>query len=97
MDLVVPARVDTATLDTVRELAARVFTLTGCSGFARCDFFVTEEDEVLVNEAQHDSRFTETSVFGKLFEASGIAYPELCDRLVRLGVERYEREREFEF
>ena len=97
MDLVVPARVDTATLDTVRELAARVFTLTGCSGFARCDFFVTEEDEVLVNELNTIPGFTETSVFGKLFEASGIAYPELCDRLVRLGVERYEREREFEF
>jgi D-alanine-D-alanine ligase len=97
MDLVVPARVDTATLDTVRELAARVFTLTGCSGFARCDFFVTDEDEVLVNELNTIPGFTETSVFGKLFEASGIAYPELCDRLVRLGVERYEREREFEF
>jgi D-alanine-D-alanine ligase len=97
MDLVVPARVNTATLDTVRELAARVFTLTGCSGFARCDFFVTADDEVLVNELNTIPGFTETSVFGKLFEASGIAYPELCDRLVRLGVERYEREREFEF
>jgi D-alanine-D-alanine ligase len=93
----VPARVDAATLDTVREHAARVFTLTGCSGFARCDFFVTEENEVLVNELNTIPGFTETSVFGKLFEATGIAYPELCDRLVRLGVERYEREREFEF
>ena len=97
MDLVVPARVDAAALDTVRELATRVFTLTGCSGFARCDFFVTEEDEVLVNELNTIPGFTETSVCSKLFEASGIAYPELCDRLVRLEVERYEREREFEF
>ena len=75
MDLVVPARVDTATLDTVRELAARVFTLTGCSGFARCDFFVTEEDEVLVNELNTIPGFTETSVFESCSRRAGSRIP----------------------
>jgi D-alanine-D-alanine ligase len=81
----------------VRELAARVFTITGCAGFARCDFFVTEEDEVLVNELNTIPGFTETSVFGKLLEASGMTYPEICDRLVKLAVERHRREREYRF
>jgi D-alanine-D-alanine ligase len=97
MDLVVPASVDDETRERVRELAARVFTVTGCSGFARCDFFVTDQDEVLVNELNTIPGFTETSVFGKLWEASGIAYPDLCDRLVRLAVERHETERGFEY
>lgn len=97
MELVVPAPFDEATLGRVRELAARVFALTGCSGLARCDFFVTGEGEVLVNEINTIPGFTETSVYSKLFEASGIGYPDLCDRLVRLGVERHERARSFEF
>jgi D-alanine-D-alanine ligase len=97
MDLVVPARIEDDARDRVRELAARVFTLTGCSGFARCDFFVTDDGEVLVNELNTIPGFTETSVFGKLFEASGMSYPEICDRLVQLAVERHRREREYRF
>jgi len=97
MDLVVPAPVDGPTLERVRELAAQVFSLTGCSGMARCDFFVTEEGEVLVNEINTIPGFTETSVYSKLFEASGIGYPDLCDRLVGLAVERHQRARSYEF
>jgi D-alanine-D-alanine ligase len=97
MDLVVPADVDERTRERVRELAARVYTVTGCAGFARCDFFVTDENEVLVNELNTIPGFTETSVFGKLFEATGIPYPDLCDRLVQLALERYETERKYQF
>jgi D-alanine-D-alanine ligase len=97
MDLLVPAGVDDATREQVRELAARVYRIVGCAGLARCDFFVTEDSDVLVNELNTIPGFTETSVFGKLFEASGIAYPELCDRLVELAVERHRREREYRF
>jgi D-alanine-D-alanine ligase len=67
------------------------------SGLARCDFFVRDGGEVLVNEMNTIPGFTSTSVFAKLFEADGLAYPELCDRLARLGIERYEKERGFEF
>ncbi len=97
MDLVVPAPIDEPTLERVRELAAQVFSLTGCSGMARCDFFVTEEGEVLVNEINTIPGFTETSVYSKLLEASGIGYPDLCDRLVGLAVERHQRARSYEF
>jgi D-alanine-D-alanine ligase len=97
MDLIVPARIDDATTERVRELAAAVYRITGCTGLARCDFFVTERDGVLVNELNTIPGFTETSVFSKLFEATGIPYPDLCDRLVQLALERHERERRFEF
>jgi D-alanine-D-alanine ligase len=97
MELVVPAPIDESKLERVRELAAQVFSLTGCSGMARCDFFVTEEGEVLVNEINTIPGFTETSVYSKLLEASGIGYPDLCDRLVGLAVERHQRARSFEF
>jgi D-alanine-D-alanine ligase len=97
MELLVPAPIDEPTLERVRELAAQVFSLTGCSGMARCDFFVTEEGDVLVNEINTIPGFTETSVYSKLLEASGIGYPDLCDRLVGLAVERHQRARSYEF
>jgi D-alanine-D-alanine ligase len=96
MELVVPADVSEAARERVRELAREVFTLCGCSGLARCDFFV-DGDEVLVNELNTIPGFTETSVYGKLFEADGIPYPELCDRLVKLAVDRYEKAQSYEF
>jgi D-alanine-D-alanine ligase len=52
---------------------------------------------VLVNELNTIPGFTETSVYGKLLEAEGIAYPELCDRLVKLAIERHEQKRSYEF
>lgn len=97
MELVVPAPVAAATAERVRELARRAFTAIGATGLARCDFFVTDDGEVLVNELNTIPGFTQTSVFGKLFEASGVPYPELCDRLVRLAADRYRREREHRF
>jgi D-alanine-D-alanine ligase len=97
MELVVPAAIGDEAVARVRELAVTVFTATGCTGLARCDFFVREGGEVLVNELNTIPGFTSTSVFARLFEASGIAYPELCDRLVRLGLERYEREASFRY
>ena len=96
MELVVPAEISEAARERVRELARRVFTLCACSGLARCDFFVDGE-QVLVNELNTIPGFTETSVYGRLFEADGISYPELCDRLIRLAIERYERARSYEF
>jgi D-alanine-D-alanine ligase len=97
MELIVPAPIGDVAIARVRELAARVFVAVGGTGLARCDFFVRDDGEVLVNEINTIPGFTSTSVFGKLFEATGVAYPELCDRLVRLGVERYELERSYRF
>jgi D-alanine-D-alanine ligase len=92
MELVVPARVSEAARERVRELAVTAFRLAGCSGLARADFFV-DGDNVLLNELNTMPGFTQTSVYGKLWAHSGVPYPELCDRLVRIAVERFERER----
>jgi D-alanine-D-alanine ligase len=97
MELRAPAPLEEETATRVRELAASVFALAGCSGLARCDFFVEPDGAVLVNEINTMPGFTETSVYAKLWEASGISYPDLCDRLVSLALERHQRARSFEF
>jgi D-alanine-D-alanine ligase len=97
MDLIVPARIGEPETARVRELAARAFRAVDGSGLARCDFFVRESGEVLVNEMNTIPGFTSTSVFAKLFEADGLPYPELCDRLVELALERYKSNRRFRF
>jgi D-alanine-D-alanine ligase len=88
MELVVPARVAPHVRQRIRELAVQSFANVGCAGLARVDFFV-EGERVLVNELNTMPGFTRTSVFGALFEASGIPYPDLLDTLVALGIERH--------
>jgi D-alanine-D-alanine ligase len=88
MELVVPARISDTARGRVRELAVETFAQVGCEGLARVDFFVDDES-VLVNELNTMPGFTPTSVYAKLMDASGIPYPELLDRLCRLGIERY--------
>jgi D-alanine-D-alanine ligase len=97
MKLVVPAPISPAQRERVRRIAAEAFTRSGCAGLARVDFFVTSEGRVLLNELNTIPGFTSTSVFPRLFEASGLAYPELLDRLVHLALERFERERRFRY
>ena len=94
MELIVPARIPTHVRERVRELAVETFVRTGCCGLARVDFFVDGE-HVLVNELNTMPGFTETSVYASLFEASGIGYAELLDRLVGLAIERHEQERRY--
>ncbi len=93
MELVVPARVDDAVLDRVRELARDTFLRVGCAGLARVDFFVEDGGRVLVNELNTLPGFTATSVYPKLWEATGVPFPELVDRLLALAVERFAAER----
>jgi D-alanine-D-alanine ligase len=97
MELAVPASISEPQAARVRELAAWTFALAGCSGLARCDFFVEPGGEVLVNEINTMPGFTETSVYAKLFEATGIPYASLCDRLVTLAVERHSQASTYEF
>ncbi len=96
MQLVIPARVSPAVRDRIREIAVEAFALSGCSGLARVDFFVVGET-VLLNELNTMPGFTQTSVYGSLFEASGIPYTELLDRLVKLALERHAESRQHSF
>ena len=91
MELVVPPRLDERTIARVQELAVAAFGASDCEGMARVDFFVRENGDVVVNELNTIPGFTATSVYAKLFEASGIPYAELLDRLVELALERRDR------
>jgi D-alanine-D-alanine ligase len=92
MELVVPARIPDAVAEEVRRLAVETFVRVGCAGLARVDFFV-EGDRVIVNELNTMPGFTQTSVYPKLWEASGVSFPELCDRLLGVARERFAAER----
>jgi D-alanine-D-alanine ligase len=88
MQLLIPARISERAATRVLELALEAFALAGCEGLARVDFFVDGE-QVLLNELNTMPGFTPTSVYAKLMQASGVTYPELVDRLCRLGLERH--------
>ena len=97
MDLVVPARIPSEAAERVRRIAVDSFVATECEGMARIDFFVRPDGEVVVNEINTIPGFTATSVYTKLFEASGIPYAELLDRLIDLALERHERRSRLEY
>jgi len=91
MDLVVPPRIPVEISRLVQDVAVAAFLAAECEGMARVDCFVTGDGDVLVNELNTIPGFTATSVYAKLFEASGVAYPEILSRLVDLAIERHER------
>ena len=91
MELVIPARISPDADERVRRLAVDSFVATECEGMARIDFFVRTDGEVIVNEINTIPGFTSTSVYAKLFEAAGIGYADLLDRLIALALERHER------
>jgi D-alanine-D-alanine ligase len=97
MELIVPPRISQEAIERVQQLAVRAFLVTDCEGMARADCFVRPAGEVLVNELNTIPGFTSTSVYAKLFEASGIPYGELLDRLVELALERHERRSRYRY
>jgi D-alanine-D-alanine ligase len=97
MELVVPARIPPETAERVRAVAVEAFIATECEGMARIDFFVRPNGDVVVNEINTIPGFTSTSVYAKLFDASGIPYAELLDQLIALALERHEQRSRLEF
>ena len=91
MKLVIPPDdIPEETVARVQEVAVDAFRVTECEGMARVDCFVVD-GEVVVNELNTIPGFTSTSVYAKLFEASGVPYEELLQRLIALALERHER------
>jgi D-alanine-D-alanine ligase len=88
MQLIVPARVPPWVRERIQSVAIQAFQRAGCSGLARVDFFI-EGERVVLNELNTMPGFTATSVYASLFEASGVPYAELLDRLVQLAFERH--------
>jgi len=97
MDLVIPPRIPQEAIERVQELSVEAFRAPECEGMARVDCFVRADSEVLINELNTIPGFTATSVYAKLFEASGIPYEELLERLVQLALDRHERRSRLKF
>ncbi len=91
MELIVPARITPEQAERAQAIAVQAFVASECEGMARVDLFIRADGEVLVNELNTIPGFTGTSVYAKLFEASGVAYAELLDGLVELALDRHER------
>lgn len=86
-----PAKLEPPVVKEIQELAIGAFKQLRCEGMARIDFFLRETGEILINELNTIPGFTTISLYPKLWEISGIPYPELLDRLIDLAVERRNR------
>ena len=86
--LTAPADLPEAVTARVRELSARAFEAMGCEGLARVDFFVLDDGSVIVNEINTMPGFTPLSMYPKVWAATGLAYPDLVDRLLQLALSR---------
>jgi D-alanine-D-alanine ligase len=90
-EIIIPADIPAAVAEEVRELAIRSYRALDCAGMARIDFFLgRENNEVWLNEINTIPGFTAISMYPKLWEATGVALPELVSRLVGLAIERHD-------
>ncbi len=90
--LEIPAKLSNEMIHKIQDISINVFRALECEGLARVDFFVTKNNEILVNEINTMPGFTKISMYPKLWEASGISYSELIDKLIVLAMERFEKE-----
>ncbi len=93
--LMIPADLEPETIERIQKTALRAFERLECSGMARVDMFLSDHDEIYVNEVNSIPGFTRISMYPKLWEASGISYPDLIDRLISLAIEDFERRSHF--
>jgi D-alanine-D-alanine ligase len=88
---VIPAKLSKSEMKTVQKLAIAAFQAVDCTGLARVDFLMDPKSrKILVNEINTMPGFTAISMYPKLWDATGVSYPELIDRLIQLGIERHE-------
>ena len=97
MDLVIPPDLPPDVIEQVQRTAVEAFRVTECEGMARADCFVVDGNRVVVNELNTIPGFTATSVYAKLFEASGVSYRQLLGRLIELALERQKRRAKLQY
>ena len=90
--LEIPAKISDRIATQIQELSIKTFQSLSCEGLGRVDFFLKDDGKIIVNEINTIPGFTETSMYPKLWEVSGVSYTELIDRLIRLAIERFEKE-----
>jgi D-alanine-D-alanine ligase len=87
--LIIPAELPLDLSSQLRKMAIQGFLAVGASGLSRVDFFVTADNEPYINEINTLPGFTQISMYPKLWDNTGVKYPELIDRLIALALERY--------
>ena len=87
-ELRIPAELDEAVTEEIREMAVRAFRAIDCRGLARVDFLLRPGGEVLLNEINTMPGFTPISMYPKLWQVAGLSYADLIDRLIKLGIEQ---------
>jgi D-alanine-D-alanine ligase len=92
-ELMIPAELPDEVLEELQRMAIAAFRAVDACGMARLDFFLTDEERLFLNEVNTIPGFTSISMYPRLWEASGLAYPQLVDRLIELAIERHESER----
>lgn len=90
--LEIPAKLSDEETDKIKSIALKTFKVLECEGFGRVDCFLTKEGNVYVNEINTIPGFTSISMYPKLWEASGISYSELIDKLIQLAIDRFQKE-----
>lgn len=94
---IIPAKLSSKMIVAVRELARRVFLITNCSGMARVDFLLdNKRRKIYVNEINTIPGFTSISMYPKLWEASGLSYPNLLDALINLAIQRFKEKQKLQ-
>lgn len=94
--LKIPADLPKETIKKIQDMAIKVFQTLECEGLGRVDFFLKEDGELVVIEINTIPGFTKISMYPRLWEESGIPYPELIDKLIQLAIERFERDSKLE-
>ena len=96
-DIIIPAELDPADAERIRETSIAAFLACECSGMARVDFFLCDDGRLVLNEINTIPGFTSTSVYARLFGAVGVSYGALLDRLVELALERHAQRARYRF
>ena len=85
-EIIVPARIDPETEKRIQEVGKTVFRILGCKGYARMDLFLTDDGEIIFNEANTIPGFTSLSQFPAMMRAAGMEYEEVVEKLIELGL-----------
>jgi D-alanine-D-alanine ligase len=91
-DLQIPADLPKKLLDEIKKIAIKTFQALCCEGMARVDFFIRNNSEIFVNEVNTIPGFTSISMYPKMWEASGLPYHTLLDKLISLAIDRHKRD-----
>ena len=90
--LSIPAKLSEELIVKIQELAIKTFKALECKGMARADFFLLEDGSIFVNEINTIPGFTKISMYPKLWEQSGIPYPDLIDKLIQLAILDFQKQ-----